>query len=119
MTYPILEHDTTRDAFIEPSKIIRPRNMPEHCVICFFREVIDKVVAQHDAKVLVENHWEDGHHPVYEIAYQNRRLAFFHPGVGAPMAAGLLEEVIAFGWMRRTGKGDCCWQPDPGLGRDP
>jgi nucleoside phosphorylase len=26
---------------------------------------------------------------------QNRRLAFFHPGVGAPLAAGLLEEVIA------------------------
>lgn len=25
----------------------------------------------------------------------NRRLAFFHPGVGAPLVAGLLEEVIA------------------------
>jgi uridine phosphorylase len=107
MTYPILEHDTTRDAFIEPSKIIRPRNMPEHCVICFFREVIDKVVAQHDAKVLVENCWEDGHHPVYEIAYQNRRLAFFHPGVGAPMAAGLLEEVIAFGCRKFIACGGC------------
>ena len=25
----------------------------------------------------------------------NRRLAFFYPGVGAPLVAGLLEEVIA------------------------
>jgi hypothetical protein len=41
MTYPILEHDPTRTAFIEPSKVIRARDMPEHCVICFFKEVID------------------------------------------------------------------------------
>jgi uridine phosphorylase len=34
---------------------------------------------------------------LYEIEYGGRRLAFFHPGVGAPIACGLLEEVIAFG----------------------
>lgn len=107
MPYPILEHDTTRDALIEPSKVNKPRNMPEHCVICFFREVIDGVVAQHDAKVLVENRWEDGHHPVYEISYQGRRLAFFHPGIGAPLAAGLLEEVIAFGCRKFIACGGC------------
>ena len=107
MSFPILEHDATPHALIEPSKVIRPRDMPEHCVICFFREVIDKVVAQHDAKVLVENRWEDGHHPVYEISYQNRRLAFFHPGIGAPLAAGLLEEVIAFGCRKFIACGGC------------
>lgn len=49
------------------------------------------------AKVLVQNRWEDGAHPLYEIEYSGRRLAFFHPGVGAPLASGLLEEVIAVG----------------------
>jgi len=97
MEFPILEFDSTREAFIEPSKHIKPRDMPEHCVICFFKEIIDKVVEQHDAKILTENRWEDGPHPIYEIEYQGQRLAFYHPGVGAPMAAGTLEEAIAFG----------------------
>jgi uridine phosphorylase len=105
MIYPILEQDSTPNAFIEPSKVISPRNVPEHCVICFFKEVIDKVVAKHDAKIVVETRWEDGPHPVYEISYQNQRLAFFHPGVGAPLAAGLLEEVIACGCRKFIASG--------------
>lgn len=107
MTYPILEFDATPDAMIEPSKIIRARDLPEHCVICFFREVIDKVIAEHNAKVVVENAWEDGPHCIYEISYHDQRLAFFHPGVGAPIAAGLLEEAIAFGCRKFIACGGC------------
>jgi len=107
MTYPILEHDPTREALIEPAKVIEPRDMPEHCVVCFFREVIERVVEEHDARVLVENRWEDGPHPVYEITHRGQRLAFFHPGVGAPLAAGLLEEVIAFGCRKFIACGGC------------
>lgn len=95
--YPILEHDFQSDAKIEPSRTIKPRDVPEHCVISFFREVNEKVVLEKQAKVAVPNRWEDGEHPVYEIEHRGRRLAFFHPGVGAPIAAGLLEEAIAFG----------------------
>lgn len=94
---PILEHDFQSDAKIEPSRTIKPRDVPEHCVISFFREVNEKAVLEKQAKVAVPNRWEDGEHPVYEIEHRGRRLAFFHPGVGAPIAAGLLEEAIAFG----------------------
>ena len=107
MSFPILEHDPTREALIEPARVIKPRDMPEHCVICFFQEVIDKVVADHGARVLANNVWEDGPHRVYEIDYQNGRLAFFHPGVGAPLAAGLLEDVIAFGCRKFMVCGGC------------
>ena len=107
MTYPILEFDPAPEAFIEPSKIIRARDLPEHCVICFFREVIDKVIAEHNARVMVENRWEDGPHHIYEISYQDQRLAFFHPGVGAPIGAGLLEEAIAFGCRKFIACGGC------------
>jgi uridine phosphorylase len=95
--YPILEFDLASDAMIEPSREIEPQDVPEHCVICFFREVLEKVVAEHGARVAAANYWEDGRHDVYEIEHNGQRLAFFHPGVGAPAAAGLLEEVIAFG----------------------
>jgi uridine phosphorylase len=99
MTYPILEHDPTREAFIEPSKVIKHRDMPEHCV--------DKVVEEHDAKMLVENRWEDGPHPVYEIEYKDQRLAFFHPGIGSALSAGILEDVIAFGCCKFIACGGC------------
>jgi len=105
--YPILEFDPETEAFIEPSKVIRRRDMPEHCVICFFKEVIQKVAAVHDAKVIVENRWEDGPHPVYEIGYRDQRLAFFHPGIGAPLAGALLEEVIAIGCRKFVACGGC------------
>jgi uridine phosphorylase len=107
MTYPILEFDSTTEAFIEPSKIIRARDLPEYCVITFFKEVIDKVIDEHGAKIAVENKWEDGPHCIYEISYRNKRLAFFHPGVGAPIAAGLLEEAIAFGCRKFIACGGC------------
>jgi uridine phosphorylase len=107
MISPILEYDPTRVAFIEPSKVNQPRDIPEHCVICFFKDVLDRVIFEHSARIVAENRWEDGHHPVYEIAYQNQRLAFFHPGVGAPLAASLLEEVIAFGCTKFIACGGC------------
>jgi uridine phosphorylase len=95
--YPILEHEFTGEAKIEPSRHIKPRDVPEACVITFFREVIEKVVAEKQAKIAVHNRWEDGPHPIYELDHQGKRVAFFHPGVGAAIAAGLLEEAIAFG----------------------
>jgi uridine phosphorylase len=96
-SYPILEHDYTSEAKIEPSRIIKTRDVPEHCVISFFRDVNEKIVVENQAKIAVPNRWEDGEHPVYEIEHCGKRLAFFHPGVGGPIAAGLLEEAIAFG----------------------
>lgn len=107
MPHPILEFDPTREAFIEPSKVMKARDMPEHCVICFFSDVIEKIVEEHDAEMLVENRWEDGPHPVYEISYQGKRLAFFHPGICSPLAAALFEEVIAFGSRKFMACGGC------------
>jgi uridine phosphorylase len=95
--YPILEFDSAPEAFIEPRRIIQPIDVPEHCVVCFFQDVIGKICADHKARLLVTQRSEIGSHPVYETEVNGRRLAFFHPGVGAPLAASLLEEVIALG----------------------
>lgn len=94
---PILEFDPEPLALIEPSAIYRKLDVPEHCVICFFKEVIEKVAQEHDARIHATHRWEDGLHHLYELEYKGRRLAFIHPGVGAPMAAGILEDAIARG----------------------
>jgi uridine phosphorylase len=105
--YPILEFDPIREAMIEPGRVNQRQDTPEHCMICFFREVIEQFAAKHQAKIIVDNHWEDGPHPLYEITHMGRRLAIFHPGVGAALSASLLEEVIAYGCRKFIVCGGC------------
>lgn len=105
--YPILEFDPERNAKIDPSRVIKPRDVPKHAVLCFFRDVLETVIRSHNARVIVENGWEDGPHPLYEIEYLGQRLAFCHPGIGSALSAGILEEVIAFGCRKFIVCGGC------------
>jgi uridine phosphorylase len=100
MTYPILEFDPTPTAIIEPKHLIEPIDIPEHCVLCFFQDVFDGLLKEGRLKLLATQKSEIGAHPVYELDMGGRRLAAFHPGVGAPLAAALLDEVIALGCKR-------------------
>jgi uridine phosphorylase len=95
--YPILEHDPTPEAIIEPRRVVRPADVPERCVICFFQEVISKLRDEGRAREVTASRSEVGPHPLYELEVGGQRLGVFHPGVGAPLAAGLLEEFIAMG----------------------
>lgn len=96
MTYPILEFDPTAEALIEPGKILRRlEQLPEHCVLCFFNDVIGSVCAPDDHLHHLSS--EIGHNPIYVLEQDGQRFAVVHPGVGAPLAAGYLEELIALG----------------------
>jgi uridine phosphorylase len=95
--YPILEFDAAREAIIEPTRLIQPVGAPEHCVICFFQEVIDKLQQEGALEIIFEDRWEDTVHRFFELEVDGKRLALFHPGVGAPIAAGMLEGAIALG----------------------
>lgn len=105
--FPILEFDPDQEAIIDPQKLIQPRDVPEQCVVCFFADVIAWLVAHHDARVIAHSQSEIGLHPLYEINYEGKRLAVFHPGIGAPLAVGLLEEMIAFGCRKFIACGGC------------
>ena len=105
--FPILEFDAEQEAILEPGSLIQPMDVPEVCVICFFADVIDYLVEAHSAKVIAHSVSEIGQHPVYEMDFEGRRLAFFHPGIGAPLAAGLLEEMIARGCRKFMACGGC------------
>jgi uridine phosphorylase len=93
---PILEFDSA-EAVIEPSVLIKPRDVPAHVVLCYFQDVIERVVQEHDGRLVTNLRSEIGDNPIYEIAYEDRRLALVHPGVGAPLAAAFVEELIALG----------------------
>ena len=95
--YTILEFDPTREAVLEPARLIARQDVPERCVLCFFREVIADVQTRYDARTVAVLSSEIGANPLLEIEHEGVRLAFLHPGVGAPLAAGFLEELIALG----------------------
>jgi uridine phosphorylase len=96
MNYPILEFDDDPKAFIEPGKTMsRLENVPEYCVLCFFNDVIHSLFA--DKTHFHRLHSEIGHNPIYIGEQQGRQFAVVHPGVGAPLAVGVLEELIALG----------------------
>lgn len=105
--FPILEHDPDPEAIIDPHRLINKIDVPEHCVICFFAEVIQWLVDERGAQVIAKSKSEMGDHPLYEIDYNGMRLAFFHPGVGAPLAVALLEEMIAYGCRKFVACGGC------------
>ena len=96
--FPILEFDPTREAIFEPSHIVTPSGRaPEHCVVCFFQDVIAQLRDQGRTREIGEMRSEFGPHPLYEFEHDGQRVALFHPGVGAPLAAFILEEAIAHG----------------------
>ena len=94
---PILEFDPTVRAVIEPTDHILKLDVPEHCVPCFFKEVIEGLVARGLVRQAACMHSEMGDHPLYETSVGGRRLALYQSGLTAPFAAALLEEVIATG----------------------
>lgn len=99
LDYPILEFDPTREAVIEPGKVTPPlAGMPEHVVLCFFGEVIRDLLKAGRLELLHDCISEMGKHPVYVLEVDGgRRVALFHSGVGASLAVGLMEELIALG----------------------
>ena len=73
--FPILEFDEDPEAIIEPSKVIKRKDIPEHVVVCFFQDVISRLAQEHGAKVIHSFRSELGTHPVYEMEMDGRRLA--------------------------------------------
>ncbi len=95
--YPILEFDDASEALLEPAKLIKRKDIPEYAVACFFADVLGGLVERGTACVIAHLKSEIGRNPIYEIDVNGQRLAVFHPGVGAPLAAAFLEEMIALG----------------------
>ena len=106
-SYPILEFDPNREAMIEPKRVHAEKDVPAHAVVCFFQDVIERLQQEEGATLLHTLRSEIGPHPIYEMAFEGQRLAVFHPGLGGPLAAGLLEEVIALGCTKFIACGGC------------
>lgn len=100
--YPILEFDPHRHALIEPSAhLCAPSredvDVPARAVLCFFGDVVALMARETGARRVAQLYSEHGVHPIFELEHRGERVAFFQPGVGAPLAALFLEEAIDYG----------------------
>ena len=64
---------------------------------CFFGDVIEDLLQAGSLRKIDSQKWEDLERPLFDMDMRGKRIAIFQPGVGAPLAAGLMEEVIARG----------------------
>jgi uridine phosphorylase len=103
---PLLEFDPDRTALIEPSRSCRPNpKMPERAVICFLNNALQKFAQEQSLEIIGHLFCESAKFPVYLTEHEGVKVALAHPGVGAPLAAGLLEELIAMGATKFVGCG--------------
>lgn len=94
---PLLEFDDDPSALIEPIALHVDGPVPERAVICFFREVIEQACGDGRAEVVSTFQWSHGDSVFYRLRTDRGDVGVFHPGVGAPLACGLLEDAIASG----------------------
>ena len=97
LEFPILEHDESREALIEPNQVVAPMPIAPGCVLCFFHEVIARWKAAGSLRLVTHLTSTIGRHPVYELQNGAETIALVHPGLGAPLTAIILEELIALG----------------------
>ena len=105
--YPILEFDNTLPAMIEPTHVLKPIDIAKRCVLCFFQDVITALKEDGQLRQIYKLGSEIGTNPIYEMTVNGERLAVMHPGVGAPLAAAFMDELIALGCRTFIACGGC------------
>ncbi|NLG99708.1 MAG: nucleoside phosphorylase [Chloroflexi bacterium] len=100
-TFPITEFDPAPSAIINPVRPEVSRPAPPRAVLCFFADVIQAMLREGRLVEIGAIGSEMGRHPLYVLEAETpagpQEVLVAHPGVGAPLAAGILEEIIALG----------------------
>ncbi|HEY2194108.1 MAG TPA: nucleoside phosphorylase [Actinomycetospora sp.] len=101
---PLGEDDLADPGLIAPGAMRTRGSVPPDVVLCFFPEVVAAVAERaREAAVL---HSENGRSPVLVLTRPDgTEVGVVHPGVGAPMAAVTLEELVVLGGRRFTAVG--------------
>lgn len=97
--YPITEFDDDRSAIRMPNPFAIGVGtlVPARGVLCFFQDVITDLCEEGKLKEIGHLKSEIGKNPVYTYGNGSNGVTVIHPGVGAPLAAAFLEELIANG----------------------
>ena len=94
---PILDFDPDPLGVLEPSERFKAGTIPERVVVTFFEPALQALVQREQARVLHPFASYGGGRDLYGFQRQGQDVAVYLSGIGAPLAAGFLEEAIALG----------------------
>jgi len=92
---PILEFPGRGRSILQPSR--GKRSIPERCVLCFFHELIQQSADEQELAPVASLYGEGEPRPVYCLGRGRDAVALAWPGLTAPFAAAVLEELVALG----------------------
>jgi uridine phosphorylase len=104
---PLLEYDPDPVGVLDQwvSLAADRDTIPDRAVLCFYAEII--AALPDEAEKIGELEAAHGLHPIWRVNRHGVDVAVFHPGVGAPLAAGFLEEAIVLGARKVVACGGC------------
>lgn len=104
---PLLEFDPDPVGVVDPAVSLASvrDTIPERVVMCFYAEIL--AALPEEAERVGELEAAHGIHPIWRVRRHGHDVAVFHPGVGAPLAAGFLEEAIVMGARKVVACGGC------------
>lgn len=95
---PILQFDPDPRAVINPDLVSENVPQANGCVISFFAETVNHLVEEEGLPQVATLRSEMGEHPVFQHEADGVPIGLFACGVGAPLAAGHLEELVGRGY---------------------
>jgi uridine phosphorylase len=107
---PLLEFDSHKAALIEPRKKDKNIYLPECCVLPFYPALIEHFSETGKLKKIEELSTSGVSLmplDVYKMEVDHDNVTVVFPGVGAPNAGALLEELIGFGCRKFVACGWC------------
>ena len=104
----LTEFDPEKRAVINPWDLIKPvEHMPTVGVACYSNLTLERMLGELDTEVIASTCTANGESPIYCAVYKGVPVALFMVDVGAPMSAGMLEDIYQMGLKKAIVFGTC------------
>ena len=109
------EFDYCKDAIINPSEVAKHSNLiqvlvdglPKVAISCFDVNLFNNIVELLKGEKVAVTKNVNQYFPIYKVVYKGKEIAVFMMDMGAPGAAGQMEEVFALGIEKLIVFGSC------------
>jgi uridine phosphorylase len=94
---PLAEFDHDKKAILEPSMLVRGKSPSEYCVMPIFGQVMRDLRDEGRLEVIHEITLPAPSFEVYRLEFEGKTLVVVNPGMGAALAGGTFDELVALG----------------------
>ncbi|MFC2038566.1 nucleoside phosphorylase [Chloroflexota bacterium] len=106
---PLTEFDPDRNAIIQPPMLREDITLHERCVLPIYSSLIKEMLNDGRLKKAYDIKSGSGTpmNAVFYYEYRGETITVANPGIGAPYASAILEELIALGCRKFISCGSC------------